>query len=110
MFDKVIIIALTAISSAAVTLVIQNISIKSTLEKLIKEALDNHSKQLHQQVIFSPTEIKSSIYAVVQEHLASCSALEELKILQTTVISMKVALAFLVKQNGGNPEEFNLLK
>lgn len=70
---------------------------KYLLEK-VTGALDIHNKIEH----------KESMYTIIRNHIDECEARKNMPEIKDTVLILKVAMTFLVKQAGGNPEDLGL--
>jgi len=98
-----------AIFTALLTYFIKSVMDRNILTTAISARIGQHEKEYHKQETW---EIAKQ---AVKDHINSCSALgdisemkERVKGLEDSTLAIKMAIAYLVKINSGNPAEFGL--
>jgi hypothetical protein len=87
MSDKVFVLAIGALISYFVTTLVS----RSGMVKISESIVDQHTKVYHQD----------NVRTAIQAHAKECPAPDDTR-------KIKMAVAFLVMKNGGNPKDFGL--
>jgi hypothetical protein len=95
---------LSAVFGALLGFFITNVANRKQFEMTTKGAMKVHEDVYHQDKIWAVVE------KVVAEHKIACDAPKIIVDMQGDVQNLRLAVAWLVKQAGGNPTEFGLVK
>lgn len=87
-----------AVFSSLLTFFVTSIS-KDTLVK----SKINNAVQIHKQI-----DHQKSIFDVVEHHENTCTPRSDLPDIKKTLLKLEIAVAFLIKQAGGDPKDYKL--
>lgn len=98
-----------AVFSALLTYFIKSVVDRNILTTAINARIGQHEKEYHKQEVWDIAK------QAVRDHVTSCSAIEDISEmrdrvqgLEESTSAIKMAIAYLVKINDGNPAEFGL--
>jgi hypothetical protein len=98
-----------AVFSALLTYFIKSVVDRNILTTAINARINQHEKEYHKQEVWDIAK------QAVREHTSSCSAIgditemrDRVQGLEEATSAIKMAIAYLVKINNGNPSEFGL--
>lgn len=110
MSHELIIVLVSGLVSALLTLFIKTITETATFKTVAKEIIAQHVETHHK------SDVWAAVKEVVDQHDKHCTApkdiecvQKEVKELKENMTSLRMAVAYLVKQSGGDPREFGLI-
>jgi hypothetical protein len=98
--QEVLTSALITVVTIVITYLATSIIQRSEARAAMKEQIDKHLAVYH----------KDDIEQIIKKHLENCGASKHMEALQEEIVTIKIALAFLVVKQNGNPKEIGLIK
>jgi hypothetical protein len=104
MVDKILIPVITGLIGAFIVYFMNNIGNRSILEAIVKSCMKQHEDVYHQDKALEV--VKNAL----KDHTDNCLFIKYGDAMEVDIQNLKLAVAWLVKQAGGNPSEFGLVK
>jgi hypothetical protein len=98
--QEVLTSAVITVVTIVITYLATSIIQRSEARGAMKEQMEKHLEIYH----------KDDIEEIIKKHLDSCGAVKHMEALQDEIVTIKMALTFLVVKQNGNPKEIGLVR